>query len=72
MEICPIFKKVISIRVGIEFEKIDVVLEDNYFDLVPGEWAAITINKGELPKGITVYGLMQELQIVSNYDMAES
>jgi hypothetical protein len=39
---------------------------------VPGEWAAITINKGELPKGITVYGLMQELQIVSNYDIAES
>ena len=58
-------------RVGVEFTNVDVVLSDNYFDLIPGVAKTITIAKNELSDDINLNVLKNELAIMSCYNITK-
>lgn len=58
-------------RVGIEFEEIDAILSDNYFDLEPEISRVIAIQKKDLAQNYTEEDFRKQLKIISNYDIIE-
>ena len=58
-------------RVGIEFADTDVILSDNYFDLLPQEPKTVTIVKSNLPKQVTMDKLKNELELMSCYHITK-
>ena len=64
--------KAFARRVGIEFEKVDVILTDNYFDLLPEEPKTLIIPKASLPDGISFSTLENELTLMSCYHITQN
>ena len=58
-------------RVGIEFADTDVILSDNYFDLLPQEPKTVTIVKSNLPEQVTMDKLKNELELMSCYHITK-
>ena len=58
-------------RVGIEFVDTDVILSDNYFDLLPGETKTVWIEEIRSGKEVNQKILSEEIVLTSNYDVAK-
>lgn len=58
-------------RVGIDFTNIDVVLSDNYFDLLPDKEKKVIIEKKELTADISLETLERELILMSCYHVTK-
>lgn len=57
-------------RICLDFGEADVILEDNFFDLQPGQHKTIGIEEIRSPQGASVKELMEELKGYSNFDLA--
>lgn len=57
-------------RICLDFGEADVILEDNFFDLQPGQHKTIEIEEIRSPQGASVKELMEELKVYSNFDLA--
>lgn len=57
-------------RICLDFGEADVILEDNFFDLQPGQHKTIGIEEIRSPQGASVKELMEELKVYSNFDLA--
>lgn len=58
-------------RIALDFGEADVLLEDNFFDLQPGQHKTIRIEEIRSPQGTAPEELMEGLRIFSNYDLNE-
>ena len=58
-------------RVGIEFTDTDVILSDNYFDLLPGESKTVWGEEIRSEKEVNQKTLSEEIYLTSNYDVAK-
>ena len=58
-------------RVGIEFTDTDVILSDNYFDLLPGESKTVWVEEIRSEKEVNQKTLSEEIVLTSNYDVAK-
>lgn len=58
-------------RIALDFGEADVLLEDNFFDLQPGQHKTIRIEEIRSPQGTAPEELMEGLKIFSNYDLNE-
>lgn len=58
-------------RVAIEFTDTDVILSDNYFDLLPGESKTVWVEEIRSEKEINQKTLSEEIVLTSNYDVAK-
>ena len=58
-------------RVGIEFMDTDVILSDNYFDLLPGESKTVWVEEIRSEKEVNQKTLSEEIVLTSNYDVAK-
>ena len=58
-------------RVGIEFTDTDVILSDNYFDLLPGESKTVWVEEIRSEKEVNQKTLSEEIYLTSNYDVAK-
>ena len=56
-------------RVGIEFEDLDVILSDNYFDLLPGEVKTIWVQEVRSHQSASGRRLAESIRLTSNYDI---
>ena len=56
-------------RVAIEFTDTDVILSDNYFDLLPGESKTVWVEEIRSEKEINQKTLSEEIVLTSNYDV---
>lgn len=56
-------------RVAVDFQDIDVILSDNYFDLQPGEEKAIRIEEVRSGGSPTVEELQESIQVYSNINI---
>lgn len=58
-------------RVAIEFTDADVILSDNYFDLLPGESKTVWVEEIRSEKEVNQKTLSEEIVLTSNYDVAK-
>lgn len=58
-------------RVAIEFTDTDVILSDNYFDLLPGESKTVWVEEIRSEKEVDQKTLSEEIVLTSNYDVAK-
>ena len=56
-------------RVGIDFLKTDVILSDNYFDLLPQESKTVWVEDIRSVENVDIDTLRSEIFIISNYDI---
>ena len=55
----------------IEFTDADVILSDNYFDLLPGESKTVWVEEIRSEKEVNQKTLSEEIVLTSNYDVAK-
>ena len=58
-------------KVAIEFTDADVILSDNYFDLLPGESKTVWVEEIRSEKEVNQKTLSEEIVLTSNYDVAK-
>ena len=56
-------------RVGIDFLKTDVILSDNYFDLLPQESKTVWVEDIRSVENVDIDTLRSEIFVISNYDI---
>ena len=57
--------------VEVSFEEVDIILDDNYIHLSAGEPRRLTLNKTQMPEGLSSDMLAKQISIRSLYDIEE-